>query len=363
MKSRITLHILILISGIFLFLEIAYSQDESLASKIDQFATENDFNGTVLIKNQNDIIYHKSFGLANRESIIRNTNHTQYAIASITKLFTSVIILQLLEEGKIDLSHMIKEYLPDYKGKGGNKVTIHHLLTHTSGIQNCETIDKGRSNDLPGIYTEDLGLDEIIEKYCSGPVTRPVGKSFEYNNGDYIILGKIIETISGISFSKFLSQRILMPLKMDRTGLIINSGDMQQLAQGYKWNQEVNAYERDPQRYYENYFTSGAMYSTANDLIKFTDALFNGSLLSKSSLELLLRTYPETKSYGYGLWVRYPRYNKTVPKVAQRFGRIWGINTLLSHFIDQDITVIVLANTNKVHVSEFQHIAGEELLD
>ena len=86
------------------------------------------------------------------------------------------------------------------------------------------------------------------------------------------------------------------------------------------------------------------------------------NLLESSSMELLTTTYPETKGYGFGLWISYPRYNKVVPKVAQRFGRIGGINTLVSHFIDYDITVVVLANSDKVDVSRFQDLVGEVLL-
>jgi CubicO group peptidase (beta-lactamase class C family) len=82
-------------------------------------------------------------------------------------------------------------------------------------------------------------------------------------------------------------------------------------------------------------------------------------LLEDTSLRLLLRTYPESKGYGYGLWIQYPRYARHVPKVAQRFGRIWGVNTLISHFLDEGITVIVLSNTDRVPVASFQDVVAE----
>jgi len=339
-----------------------FGQSVNLDEKISQFAVENDFNGTVIIRNNNKILYHHSFGLANRELNTPNRNGTRYAIASITKLFTSVLILQLYEEGEIILKNTISNYLPEYKGEGANKVNIHHLLTHTSGIQNCEEIRKDENN-LPDIYLEDASTDEIINKYCSGSIEHEVGSNFSYNNGDYIILGKIIEVVTQKSFHQVLGERILSPLKMNNTGLILKSADTINLPKGYSWNEDINSFEKDPPRLFQNYWSSGAMYSTSSDLLKFTDELFGGKLINKSSIELLLRTYPETKSYGYGLWIRYPRYNKTVPKVAQRFGQIWGINTLISHFIDKNITVIVLANTNKIYISRFQDIVGEALLD
>lgn len=350
------------IIGIFLFLlpQLLIGQSDSLQLLINDLATENDFNGTIIIKKENDLLYHDSFGLANRELNIANTDTTKYAIASITKLFTSVIILQLFEEGKINLENSIKHYLPDYRGDAKDQVSIHHLLTHTSGISNCDEIHTDSTN-LPDIYIDEVSTEELLNKYCSGPLLAPVGSTFNYNNGDYIILGKIIEKLEASPFVEVLKNRILSPLEMNSTDLIIKSEDTKQLAHSYKWNKDDQNYEKDPERLFQNYYASGAMYSTSEDLMKFAEALFMGDLLKKPSINLLLRTYPETKNYGYGLWVRYPQYNKTVPKVAQRFGQIWGINTLLTHFIDQDITVIVLANTNKVYVSEFQNIVGEAL--
>ncbi len=340
----------------------AFSQEQNIQSLLDQYALENGFNGTILIRKQEETLYHNSFGLANREQNIPNTNETQYAIASITKLFTSVIILQLVTQGKIDLDKAIIDYLPDYGGSVGDQVSVHHLLIHTSGIQNCEEVHTDSTN-LPDIYLDEISTDEILRKYCSGPQTAKVGSTFNYNNGDYIILGKIIEKVSNNSYQNVLKHRILVPLKMDETGLIVTTEDIQNLAQGYKWNDEQKLFKKDPKRLFQNYYSAGAMYSSAEDLMKFSTALFNGTLLDDHAMKMLVRTYPETKSYGYGLWVRYPKYNKTVPKVAQRFGQIWGINTLISQFIDHDITVIVLANSDKVNVSEFQNIIGEKLLD
>ena len=104
------------------------------------------------------------------------------------------------------------------------------------------------------------------------------------------------------------------------------------------------------------------MYATAGDLMTFVTALFSGKLLSEQSLDQMLTTYPKTKNYAYGVWVSYPEYNSTVPKVVQRYGRNWGINTYIGHFIDHNLTVIVLANTDKVYPTAFQDLLAEKLL-
>ncbi len=336
--------------------------ENDISDKINSFVTKNDFNGTILVKKKGRTIYHQSFGFANRNKNIPNSNNTKYSIASITKLFTSVIILQLVEEGKLYLNKEIVEYLPNYQGPAANKVTIHHLLTHTSGIQNCEEIRKD-SIGLPDVYIDNVSTDELLHKYCSGKQIAEAGSTFNYNNGEYLILGKIIEKVTNNSYENVLKKRILNPLQMENSGLITTSSMLEDFAQGYKWNNETNVFEKDPERLYQNYFSAGAMYSTATDLIKFSDALYGNKLIDENSLKLLLTNYPQTRNYGYGLWVIYPKYNRTVVKVSQRFGRIWGVNTLLSSFLDHDITVIVLANTDKVFVSEFQNIIGEQILN
>lgn len=336
--------------------------EKDISDQINSLATKSDFNGTILIRKKNRTIYHQSFGLANREKSIPNTNNTKFPIASITKLFTSVVIMQLVEEGQIDLNKEISHYIPSYTGPAANKVTVHHLLTHTSGIQNCEEIRKDGVG-LPDIYVDEVSTDELLHKYCSGKQITESGTNFNYNNGEYIILGKIIEKVTNDSFQNILKARILHPLKMENSGLILSSSMTEDFAEGYKWNKSKNIFEKDPERLFQNYFSAGAMYSTASDLAKFSDALYGKKLINDNSLKLLLTTYPETRGYGYGLWVRYPKYNKTVVKVAQRFGKIWGINTLLSYFIDHDLTIIILANTNKVYVEDLQNIVGELILN
>ena len=337
-------------------------EDRDVKGRIDQFAVEEDFHGAILVKRGRETLYQDSFGLADRESSVRHTNRARFPIASITKLFTATLVLQLREEGKLHLSDPIDRYLPEYRGPASDKVRIHHLLTHTSGIQNCEEIGE-KSNGIPEIYCKALTLKEIVAAYCSGPLESEAGSGFEYNNGDYILLGRIVEVVSQRPFHAALEERILKPLNLSDTGVILRDEDVHDLAKGYRWNEGRKSFERDAPMRYQNYSAAGAMYSTCSDLATFADVLFDGRLLDDDSIRLLVRTYPETQNYGYGIWVRYPRYNNTVPKVVQRFGRIGGINALVSHFIDQDLTVIILANTDKVDVSRLQEIVGESLLD
>ena len=175
---------------------ISFGQSPNTDKFLNSYVRDHNFSGTILIQENDQVQYQNSFGFANRQFSIPNTNETKYKIASITKLFTSVLIMQLYEQGKLDLKSSIKTYLPGYLGNGADKITIRHLLNHTSGLPYMgpkskeEALDKGMEElQMPH------SIDEIIGKYHSHDLVNEPGKVFSYNNGEYIILGKIIENI------------------------------------------------------------------------------------------------------------------------------------------------------------------------
>ncbi|OJJ14868.1 hypothetical protein BKI52_40645 [marine bacterium AO1-C] len=339
------------------------AMEKDIATKVDAYIKKKKFSGVLLIRKNGKTLYHKSFGMANREKSIPHQNNTQYPIASITKIFTSVIILQLMEEGKIDLNKTIGHYLPSYQGPGRDKVNIHQLLTHTSGLKRSED-KQSEGNLFPDIYSDSISTDELVKKYCSGELIHLPGSTFNYANGDYIILGKIIEQLTKDTYQNVLQKRILTPLKMQSSGLITNTNKPKNLAQGYTRNRKTKKITRDADKLFQNYFSGAAMYATATDLAKFADALYDKkTLLKPNSMKLFLQNYLQTRGYGYGLWVRYSTYNKTKVKVAERYGRIWGINTLVGRLMDHGITIIVLGNTNLVNPGSFQRVVGEIVMN
>ncbi len=310
-------------------------QSHPLAKTIKDYATENNFNGTVLISENDSIIFSDNFGYANREFNIPIDSTTKFKIASITKLFTSVLILQLHEKGKIDINKSINTYLPDYKGEADDKVTIYHLLTETSGLEDME-----KNGDI--VYEKRFTTDDILSDYCSGKLVNEPGTKFFYNNADYVILGKIIEKIYNTSFSNALKTNILEPLTMNNTG-ILNYSVVEGLADCYWYNNNTKNIERDIPYYPENYFSSGAMYSTAHDLMNFSNALFSGKLIKKSTLSILLK--PKLEKHACGLWVFDYWINDSLQyKTALRTGNIWGAEAVLIRVIEKDINVIILSN-------------------
>src|SRR4026209_1556284 len=172
------------------------------------------FNGAVLVAENGKVIYRKGLGLANMEWNIPNTPETRFRLGSITKQFTATLILQLVEQGKIKLDGKLSDYLPDYRKDVGEKVTIHQLLNHTSGIPSY--------TGLPGFFNEvsrnPYKVDEFVKQYASKDLEFEPGSKFSYNNSGYLLLGAIIEKVTGKPYEQVLKEKIFEPLGMKNSG-------------------------------------------------------------------------------------------------------------------------------------------------
>lgn len=345
-----------------LFLVLLLLLQPSVDSFIAAYAKEHNFNGTILIHEDGKTRFVKSFGLANIPFKVPNTPRTKYKIASITKLFTSVLILQLHEQGRIDLNKTIGTYLPDYAGEGADKVTVHQLLNHTSGLANFDTVtdmETALKSGIP-VYQAPYTSDQLLSKFCSGKLVNPPGKVFDYNNGDYIILGKIVERLYGKTYEEVLSDRIFRPLKMESTGLLHQSDVVEGLADTYFFRDDLKALVNDLPVYPENWYAAGAMYSTAEDVLTFSNALFGDRLLRKETLALL--TKPGLDDYGYGLWSYETKVNGKAHRVVKRPGQIMGAQSQLYHFLDDGVTIIILSNTGTTDLDEFVAEIGKRVV-
>lgn len=338
--SRFSLFFLIL-----LYTTIGLAQAE-YGKLINYFNTENNFNGVVLVATKGKIDYLDGVGIASRQNQTGISTKSKFKVASITKTFTAVLILQLYEQGKIDLNGTIGKYLPAYSGEAKGKVTIHHLLTYSSGIPNCEG-----SSGL-GVYQSPVAVDDFIERFCSGKLTFEPGEQFSYNNGDYILLGRIIEQVTAKSFAQNLEENIFKPLSMENTNMLYNKSIVSGLVETYNIEDSTGVFYRDDPMYIENYYAAGAMYSTAEDLLKFDEGIFQYKLLSRKTVELMLTPYPELYGVAYGFWVTKNKFGDTTFTIANRQGSIWGANANWVHLIENNKTFIVLSNTNATNLPD-----------
>ena len=337
----------------------AEGADLGLETVAREYARSHDYHGTVLVERRGVLLYREDFGLADREFDVPVQPDTKFKIASITKTFTATLILQLRDEGKLKLEAPFKTYLPKYPGAGVDAITVHQPLNHTSGLGNYDTILPYEEAEKRGLdlYQLPHTTDQLLDTHAKGKIAHEPGKVFDYNNADYVILGKIIEALAGKPYEDVLRERILSPLGMTDSGMLHHHAITKRLARTYWRPKGVQEMTNDWPFYYENWYAAGGMYSTATDLRKFSAALFGGKLLKPDSLELMLQ--PGLDEYGYGAWVSSRKFGEKTDRVFERFGSILGINCILAHTMDADITIILLSNTNVPDLGDFSARLGQ----
>jgi CubicO group peptidase (beta-lactamase class C family) len=317
----------------------------SIGAQIDDIARSHsaagDFNGTVLVAREGRILYEGAFGLANREWGVPNDLQTKFEIGSMTKQFTALLVLQLVNEGKIDLDGYISDYLPYYRKDTGTRVTVRELLSHTSGVPNF--LETPGFLDGPASRTR-YSTEEFAEKYCSGDLHFEPGTKFEYSNSGYFLLGAILEQISKEPFERLLRERIFDPLGMKDSGYTHSEAILPHRAAGY---------ERSPAgfrnaRYYDMSipFAAGALYSTVGDLFLWDQALYSERLLPASLRDLLFR--PNLYNYGFGWGILIPKAGAPYAgeNIPMHGGEIFGFQSLIERIPAQKELIVLLDNSD-----------------
>lgn len=325
--------------------QIGFGQKEKYAEVVNYYHSQKNFNGTVLVATNGKIDFLTGIGVANRQYNNTIKADSKFKILSITKTFTAVLILQLYQEGKLDLKATFGTYFPKYKGEAKDKVTIENLLTYSSAIPNLAEKLELKTYQLP------LSIDDYIDTYCSDKLDTIPGKKSAYNNGDYIILHKIIENITGKSFEKNLEEKILKPLQMRNTNMLKSTDIIPGLVDSYTMDEKTNEFKNDEPYYIENFFGSGSMYSTVEDLLKFDSAIFSHKLLSKKTTEIMIAPNKALGNVALGFWFAdgYGVFNS---KFVYRPGGILGSNANWIHTLDSNKSIIVFSNTSATNLYE-----------
>jgi CubicO group peptidase (beta-lactamase class C family) len=312
---------------------------------VSTFAERGPINGTVLVGHGGKILLARGFGFANMSLDVQNTVHTKYEVASITKTFTALIALRLVDEGRIDLYATIRKYLPDFPAPWGDKVTIEQLLTHTGGVQGDITDFPTSGHNFPPVVAQVNGdffsLDEQISLIAARPLLFEPGTQYSYSSDGYTILGAIIAAITGQSYEAVLDSYIFRPFHLDHSGYAPQTVVVPELASGYHetWNGYENARRI-------GISPAGGMYSTVEDLFKWTRAVRSGALMSTRSKTLAWTLSPNITQYG---WKR--TQDNAAKADALRVscsGALPGANALVTLTLQDDITVIVLTNTRQM---------------
>ncbi len=301
MKTTVLFNILLAVLYLFPGVNDCQGQksDKKLDKKLDALYNESypaDEPGvTVLLAKGGEVIYRKAFGMANLELDVPMHPEMVFEIGSITKQFTAISILMLMEEGKLSLDDEITDYIEDYPCHG-HSITIHHLLTHTSGIRSYTS--------TPEIWEKarlDFKPSEIIDMFKNEPMDFAPGERFLYNNSGYFLLGYIIEKVSGMEYAEFIEKRIFEFLGMESSFYGSQSIIIPNRAYGYQKKEGI--FHNTDYLSLTTPYAAGAIMSTVDDLLIWNSALHNNKLVSAESLDLAFGNYKLNNGGDHRLWL------------------------------------------------------------
>jgi CubicO group peptidase (beta-lactamase class C family) len=327
-------------------MDIAAQVDEYMLAR---FALEH-FSGTICIARAGKVLFSQGYGLANREHSVPNTPQTRFRLASITKQFTAMMIMQLQQQGKLHVHDEIRKHLAECPSTW-DAVTIHHLLNHTSGIPNHTTFPETWATiALP------KSVPELIASFKDHPLDFAPGQRWSYNNSGYILLGALVEHSTGRSYEQAVHEQIFEPLGMHDSGYDRHSPIISGRAAGYakRDGSIVNAAYVDMSIPY----AAGALYSTVGDLCLWDQALYSDRLIPQEALATMFAPTPIAEppgqvSYGYG-WASEDLFNR---RYVGHDGGIFGFSTRLMRFLDERVLIVILSNLESPYITTI----GQEL--
>lgn len=331
-------------------ISFAQTKTAQLDDLLKKYTEYGQFSGSVLVAEKGKVIYKNGFGMANMEWDIPNAPDTKHRLGSITKQFTAILIMQLVAEGKLDLQAPISKYLPDYSKVNGDKITTHQLLTHTSGTPNYTSFP----NFFKELSRNPHTPTEMLEMFADSTLTFKPGAQFAYSNSGYILLGAIIEKVTGKTYEAVLQEKIFDPLNMKDSGYDHHNTILKKRATGYEMKGSIP--ENSPYIDMSTPYAAGSLYSTVDDLYLWDQALYTNKLLSQQYMDMLFEKYVPAfgQYYGYGWSVgHFPIGNtKDSVQIIGHGGGINGFNTLITRMPQDKSTVILLNNTGRAPLDD-----------
>ena len=270
---------------------------KALSARAQRLADKGEFSGAVLVAKDGKVLFSHAYGLADRKRGIPNTLRTRFRIGSMNKMFTAVAILQLVEAGKVDLTAHLGKYLTDYPNRDvATKVTIHQLLTHTGGTGDIF----GPDFDLH--RTELRTLADYVKLYGKRELEFEPGSRWSYSNYGFILLGRVIEKVTGQSYYDYVRQHIYEPAGMTRSGSLPEDRAVPDRSTGYMKPPGATAWTPNTDTLPYRGTSAGGGYSTVEDLARFADALLSHKLLGPDSTKLLItgKVNAGPAKYAYG---------------------------------------------------------------
>lgn len=311
---------------------------KELELTLDQLEKDHSFSGAILVSQDGDALFEKAYGFASRQLNVLNVLETKFHIASVSKMFIAMAALRLYEQGRIDLQEKPAAYLPEMKALDQH-ITIHHLLSHTSGLQDIYDVPNLRF-EMQQLKNEQGDLLSYLVKL---PQLFQASSGWSYSSTGFILMGYLLEKVTGLPFDELMKHHVLTPLGMTNTGLDrprrINLGR----AYGHTVeNGEVVHADNDRLSIFEE--APGELYSTVQDLKKWCDAMFACPLVSPHTLQLMFTPHGQGSmwgkswQYGYG-WFLGSGFR-------MHGGGTPGFGSLIRQYPAQKVSIIVLLNSD-----------------
>jgi len=309
-----------------------------LALAFEQLEKEHDFSGTILVAQDGEVLFERAYGFASRQLNVLNVLETKFHIASVTKMFTAMTALILVEQGRISLHEKPAAYMPEL-AELDKDITLHHLLSHTSGLRDIYEVPNLRF-EMSKLQNEQGNLLSYLVKLPQ--VFRP-GEGWGYSSTGFILMGYLMERVTGLAFAELMTRYVLTPLSMTNTGLDLPHQINPGRAYGHavENGRLVNA-DNDKLSIFEE--APGELYSTVRDLKVWCDAMFDCPLVSPQTLKLMFTPYGQVDPslhYGYG-WFLAPRFR-------MHGGGTPGFFSLIRQYPEQKASIIVLFNTDHMN--------------
>ena len=298
-------------------------------------------NGAVLVAQHGHVVYARGVGEADMTSHTANTPQTKFDIGSITKQFTAALVLQQVEAGRIRLDDPLSTYLPWYRSDTGKQIVIEQLLHHTSGLPPDFDTPSFNATPTGATYFEPRAF---VEKFCESNLSAAPGSKWQYSNCGYDILGLVLESVTGQPYANLLRQKLLDPAGMHDSGLDRNGLVLSNRALGYERHLGPT-YTPGPYLDLTHVYAAGAMYSTAEDLFRWNEAMSSDAVLSESIRKQIFT--PGLNNWGYGWFVS--RISAGQPgegsAIAEMRGDMPGnFFCSINRYPEQDVVIIVLRN-------------------
>jgi CubicO group peptidase (beta-lactamase class C family) len=322
----------------------------------DRYLERDGFNGVVLVATGDRIEAVEGFGRADAEYGVPMLATTRFETGSVSKWIASILILKLVEQGKLDLDTPINKYLPDYRPDTGAKLTLRRLMSHSSGLPN-QVLEARKDPAVRGVELDQL---DAVRKYASGDLGFEPGTKWDYSHSNWVLAKAIVERVTGRSYAMLVERVLIRPLGLKNSGIYHgDSGRIRGMAAGYE--RLTPAPDRKPNPIPDFMAMASGFYTTAPDLLRIMNAVLDGDFLRPASRAALMTTIMPDQHYALGGRVRIERIAGQDREAAWEDGANGGFRMIARRVLADGHTVIVFTNA-KFDYAKLGAL-GTELLD